>query len=402
MLQKIKLVLELVGLAFHIELKRILKDPGAMLVLFGALLIYPVIYSVAYQNEVLRDVPIAVVDLDHSKMSRKVRFMLDATQQLETSVICSCMEEARRLFWDGDVKGVIMIPRNFEVDIFKGNQTNVGVYCDASYFLMYKETLTGALGSVGTLAAGLEIRRLMSQGKPMEQAMIERDPLPLNIHTLYNPAGSYGAYIMPGMLIIILQQTLLVGIGLVGGAKKEKMDSGMLAVNQKIKTGLYSVVFGRSLAYFVIYVFNIVFTLILLSHWFGFPDKGEFITSAVLVIPFIFSTIFMGLSISQLFKRREHSIMFLVFLSPLVLFLTGMSWPSEVIPEPLNLIAHIFPSTLMVPAYLRVRTIGAILQDVSFEYWFLMGQTLFYFLLSGLTLFIKRSRMEKKEIEQLA
>lgn len=384
---------KIASLAFTSELKRIIKDPGAVLILIGALIIYPVIYSIAYKKNVLRDIPIAVVDLDHTLMSRKVASMIGSTAQMEVAMKCGSLKEAQNLFWDGKVHGIIVLPNEFEKAIYNGHQTHVGVYCDASYFLLYKQTLTGTLTSVSTLSAGLEIRRLMATGKNMHQAFKARDPLPMNIHSLYNPSGSYGSYLLPGLLIVILQQTLLIGIGLVGGAKKEKISDGTQSVNKRLRQGLFSVVIGRSLAYFVIYIFNSVFTLIWLYDWFGYPDKGSLVTVVLILLPFLFSTIFLGLSISQLFQRREHSIMFLVFLSPLVLFLTGMSWPIEAIPEPLYAIAHIFPTTLMVPAYLRVRSMGVSLGDVSFEAGFMIAQTVAYFLLAVLTLKLKRKRI---------
>ncbi len=367
-----------------------------MLVLVGAVLIYPVIYSIAYKNNVLREIPVAVVDMDHSQMSRTMAKMADATQTLKVKTRCGSMKEAQNLFWDGKVNGIILLPRDFEKDIYLGNQTHIGVYCDASYFLMYKETLTGSLASSATLGAGLEIRRLMAAGNNMNEAIQARDPLPLKIHTLYNPSGAYGSYLMPGMILVILQQTLLIGIGLVGGAKVEKMQEGMLKINKTIQKGLVSAVIGRSMAYFLVSVFNMFFTLIILYNWFEFPDKGSLLNIFVVMIPFIFSSIFMGLSVSQLFRRREHSIMFLVFLSPLVLFLTGMSWPSEAIPKALYYVGHIFPSTLITPAYLRLRTMGVALADVRFEFLFLAGQLLFYFTLACITLKLKRKRFQKQ------
>jgi ABC-2 type transport system permease protein len=102
----------------------------------------------------------------------------------------------------------------------------------------------------------------------------------------------------------------------------------------------------------------------------------------ILMIPFLFSVIFMGLTVSLLMKRREHSIMMLVFLSPLILFLSGMSWPSASIPPLLYSVAHIFPSTSMIPAFLRIRTMGGTLSNVRPEFLFMVGQMLLYGLLT--------------------
>ena len=222
---------------------------------------------------------------------------------------------------------------------------------------------------------------MMAVGISQETAMKQRDPLTLKTYSLYSPAGSYGSYVMPGLILIILQQTLLVGIGMIGGAKREKKKLLASSVKHETSTILYALT-GRSLAYFALSTFNLLFTEIVLYHWFGFPDKGTLLDIWILMIPFFFSVIFMGLTVSLLMKRREHSIMMLVFLSPVVLFLSGMSWPASSLPPLLYQIAHIFPSTSMIPAFLRIRTMGGTLRDVRPEFLFLMGQMVVYGLLA--------------------
>jgi len=142
---------------------------------------------------------------------------------------------------------------------------------------------------------------------------------------------------------------------------------------------------GRSLAYFFLYGFNLIFTQIILYHWFGFPDKGAMIDVWLLMVPFLFSVIFMGLTVSLLLTRREHSIMMLVFLSPIVLFVSGMSWPVTSLPPLLYRLAHLFPSTSVIPAYLRIRTMGGSMVDVRSELFFLTGQMIVYGVLAMLS-----------------
>ena len=224
----------------------------------------------------------------------------------------------------------------------------------------------------------------MASGSTLEMAKMQRDPLTLKTYTLFNPAGSYGSYVMPGLILVILQQTLLVGIGMIGAGKKERQKMLASSKNHEVSSIFYTLT-GRSLAYFILYSLNLIFTLIVLAHWFNFPDKGSLIDIGLLTIPFLFSVIFMGLTVSLLLTRREHSIMMLVFLSPVVLFLSGMSWPATSLPPLLYQLAHIFPTTSMIPAYLRIRTMGGTLQDVIPEFMFLTGQMIVYGILAMLS-----------------
>lgn len=370
--------------AFINEWKAIRKDRGAILILFIAVWIYPVVYSIAYKNNVIRDVPMTVVDLDNSALSRQLSRMIGATQEIDVQKKTGDFGEAEKLFWDGETKGIILIPANFEKDVLRGQQTNVGLYCDAGYFLVYKECLRGTIRATGTLSAGIEVKRLMASGVTIDEAKKQRDPVTLRNYTLYNPAGSYGSYVMPGLILIILQQTLLVGIGMIGGGIRERQKLLASSKNHETRTIFFTLT-GRSLTYFCLYSFNLLFTQIILPDWFGFPDKGSVLDLWLLMIPFLFSVIFMGLTVSLLLTRREHSIMMLVFLSPVVLFLSGMSWPASSLPPMLYRLAHIFPSTSMIPAYLRIKSMGGSLQDVIPEFWFMTGQMVVYGILAMLS-----------------
>jgi len=394
--------LDLTWFSFVDELKTIFKDNGAMLIFFLAVFAYPLIYSIAYQNNVVRDIPVTVVDLDNSASSRQMIRMLGATKEVSVTKEVGSLHEARQIFWDGNSKGIVLIPEGFEKELLRGYQTSVSVYCDASYFLIYKETLSATIQATGTLSAGVEIKRLMASGIGEEQAMQQRDPMPARFYNLYNPAGSYGSYVMPGIILIILQQTLLIGIGMIGGAGKERRNNQVVKPGIRVKQGMFSVVFGKGLAYFTIYLANIAFTLVYLSKWFGFPDKGSFTDICILLVPYLFSVIFLGLMISMLFRRREHSIMTLVFVSPIVLFVSGLSWPESSIPRLLYQFSHIFPSTSMIPAFMRIRTMGVSISDVRPELFFLLVQMIVYFILASVAYKISVIRQERLHRARIA
>jgi len=388
--------LQLTWFSFIDELKTIFKDDGAMLIFFVAVLTYPLAYSIAYMNNVVRDIPVTMVDLDNTTTSRQTIRMIGATKELSVAQKAGSLHEAKQLFWDGQSKGIILIPEGYEKNILRGYQASVSVYCDASYFLLYKESLTGTIQSVGTLSAGVEIKRLMASGSNEEQAMQQRDPMPSMFFNLYNPSGAYGSYLMPGLILVILQQTLLIGIGMIGGAGKERRNKQRVSPGIEVRQGMFSVVFGKGAAYFLIYLANLAYTLVYLSKFFGFPDKGNFADVCILLVPYIFAVVFLGLTISMIFQRREHSIMTMVFISPTVLFVSGLSWPSTSIPPLLYQLAHVFPSTSMIPAFLRsCRTMGVSINDVRPELAFLLGQMILYFILASICYKITVIRQQK-------
>jgi ABC-2 type transport system permease protein len=380
-MRSILIRIRITSISFINEIKAIMTDGGALLILFGASIIYPIIYSIAYQKNVLRETPIAVVDLDKTVSSRQISKMIDATEKLKVNYKPSSLTEAQTLFWEGNVRGVVLIDNNFEKNILKGQIADVSVYCDASYFLLYKETLLSTLAATSTFSGGVEVRRLMAGGHSLEQAIEQQNPLQTEYFSMYNPSGSYGSYVMPGIIIVILQQALLIGIGMISGASREKRSHFNMP-GLHFNGGTFSTIIGKSLAYFCVSILIATFTLIWVYDWFDFPSKSNYLNVLMLVVPYAFSTIFMGLAISFLFHKREQSIMFLVFLSPIVLFLSGISWPIESMPRLVQNLASIFPSTHMVPAYLRIRTMGVGIQQVKTELIALYIQTFLYLLLA--------------------
>jgi ABC-2 type transport system permease protein len=387
---------------FTDEMKIILHDAGAVLIFIIAMIIYPLFYSTAYQNETIRDNPMAVVDLDHSVLSRQLSRMVDASEQLKVTCKPGSLKEAEQLFYDGSIRGIMLIPADFEKEILKGQQTRVTVYCDASYFLLYKQVYSGAIYSSGTFGAGIEIKKMLAEGKNISQAVDQQDPLKVKSYNLYNPSGGYSNFVMPGIILIIMQQTLLIGIGLLGGTTRERNRFHHHRGPVALPGGSAAAVLGKSGAYLLIYLFNSLYAMLLVPKWFSFPDQSGFLPTLILLIPFILSTSFLGLTVSVLFKRRVNSLLFMVFLSPCILFLSGLSWPASSIPPVLYSLAHIFPSTLMVPAYLRLRIYGADLSSVSFEWGWMLVQMLTYFILACIAYRFARIRFDKENAEEIA
>jgi len=396
MFKKIHKGIQMTGKFYRDELRDIRKDSGAILILVGALMIYPIVYAIAYKNEVVRELKTTIVDLDRTTTSHQLIKMLEGAEQIEINRVATSLDEAKKDFFEGNSGGILVIPEDFEKDILNGKQSNVSVFADGSYFLIYRQLLSGSVKTVGTFSAGVEIKKLMMEGKTYTQAAQLRDPLVADIHYWFNPSSGYGSAMMPGIIIIILQQTLLIGIGMLGGtAKEKKQDSFLVPVALK-KGGVLPILFGKSLSYLTIYAVNCVFTMIWIHSWFNYPNQGSYLTLLMLTLPFLLSVIFMGITFSVLFKRRESSIMFMVFMSPIVIFLSGVSWPASSIPPFLYSLAHLFPSTIMIPAYLRVRSMGVGIYEIRHEYWQMLILMGFYFCTAAVALYVSALHNSKR------
>ena len=378
------------------ELKECFRDSGAVVMFIVGMIAYPVAYSIGYLKEVVRDIPVAVVDLDHSSLSRQLSRMTDATEQLTVLYKPASMKDAETLFYNGDIAGVILIPSNFEKSIYSGKQAGISVYSDAGHFLLYKQVLAGSLYASQTMGAGIEIKNLLQKGKTVKQANDAREPLNVNVYSLYNPSGGYASFVVPGILIIVIQQTLLIGIGILWAKHTERKKYHYLktAVNQRWAS--FKMLLGQSAAYVALYVFTSFLIIGLFYKIMDFPDKSGLLPVFFLLIPYLFSITFLGMALGVMFRKRVHALLFIVFISPSVFFISGASWPAQALPTTLKILSYIFPSTPMINAFIRVRIMGSGLQLVNHEYHIILLQMLIFFLIAWLAYAIKLNNLRKQ------
>lgn len=348
------------------ESRLVFLDWGVLVITVLAVVVYAFFYPIPYSNQLLKDVPIAVVDSDASGLSRRLVRMADAHEGLRVAAQADSMAEAEALVRGGRVTGVLAIPRGFERDVLGGRQARVSGHIDTSYLLSYSTALTGLLESAGTLSAGVEVGRLRARGLSRDAALRARRPVSLDMRPLFNATSGYATYVVPAVLILILQQTLLIGIGMSGGARRERAAAGR-AAPLDVEGHPAAQVLGRSAPFLMLYAANAAFYFVFIPRHFGYYLPGSLGATALLTVPFLLATVFLGFTLRAFFGRRETAMQVLLFTSLLFVFLGGFAWPAEAVPAWIREAARVVPSTSAIPAYLRLTRFGAGLGDVSRE-----------------------------------
>jgi ABC-2 type transport system permease protein len=357
------------------EYRRIGNDTGALLILVGAVIFYALVYPFPYRQEVLTDVPVAVVDLDHTALSRQLARSVDATQGAAVTARPADPALAREMLASGRVKGICLIPVGFGRDLQRGESAAVTGFCDGSNVYLYKTVARSLLLATGDLSARLEMRTLMADGQMIPAALARRDPLPLERVYLFNPAGGYASYAVPAILVMILQQTLLVGIGLIDGTANEAA-AGRAPERPVGWPTAAARVLGRAVAYLSIHLVLAVFVLGLMIRWHRYPQNGVFTDVLRFILPMLLAAVLLGISLGGMFSSREKVLPVLVTASIPLIFLSGFSWPSEAMPLWLQLPAALVPSTSGIKGFFAINHMGAALADVGGLYrqlWLLCG-----------------------------
>lgn len=358
------------------EYRNIFGDAGVILIVIGAIFIYGTVYSLAYKNEVLRDVPIAVVDHSKTPSSRQLIRLFDATPNLAVAYKPGSLEEAKSLFLGREINGIIVIPPDYEKKLLRAEKINLPIYADASYFLMYRQVFQDVLSGVVYSGASIEWMRFVSKGAGALPAKTLSNPIHVHLKNMYNPYGGYASFIIPVILIVIIQQTLLIGIGMVGGTWREKgLYTKLIPANEK-RLAVFPLVLGKSLPYISIYCVTMLYFFGFHYKLFGYPMNGSFLDISLFLTPYLLSCIFLGIALSSLFKHRENSLLLLLFTSVPVVMISGASVPMESMPEWLYNLGKIIPSSSGINGFIRLQTMGANLSDVATEYrtlWVLTG-----------------------------
>lgn len=351
------------------EYRRLLADEGVALILVGAVLIYATVYALVYAPEVVRDIPIGVVDDARTAESRQLIRQLDAAPELYVAENPAGMEEARQQFLDRRIHAVVHIPADFGRDLTAGRQTVVSVYADAGYLLLYRQSYQAVAAVVTTANVRSSAARVAARGLPVQQAEAVVRPVVYGGHDLYNPSLGYGSYVMPAVLVIIVQQTLLIALGMLGGTMREAgvyRRYGRCAAGHTTRVA-GRVLLARAIAAGSVHAVTTAYLLTLHYRFFHYPLNGGGWTLAALVVPYLLACVMLGVALSTLFSRRETPLAVMLWTSIPVLMLSGVSFPDQAIPPLLRIFGHLLPSSSAVEAFIRVRSMGASLDEIGPE-----------------------------------
>ena len=368
------------ALIWRDEMRRIFKDEGVVIFFFLVPLIYPLLYSWIYNNEVVREVPVVVVDNSHSQMSREFIRKCNASPDVKIVCYADDIDEAKMLVGRDVAKAVYFIPSDFQIRLNRMQQATISVYCDMSLLLAYKMTYQTAVLVSQDMNAEIQIQQSGKYTQREEQ--IQTKPLDYDALPLFSPGGGYGSFILPAVLMLIIQQTLVLGIGLSAGTARESNVFQDLVPPQKHYYGMFRNVFGKSLCYLMIYMVMGAWLTIVVPRLFHFPCLAHWQDLLAMMIPYTLACIFFGITVSCLVRYRENVMLLMVFVSVPLLFLSGVSWPQSAIPGFWQGVSWLFPSTFGIRAYVRMNSMGGTLGDVLNEYHALWIHVLVYFVVA--------------------
>jgi ABC-2 type transport system permease protein len=369
------------GGAFAAEWRRVLGTRGALLLLVVAPLVYGLYYPQPYLNQILRKIPIVVVDNDLSELSRNIVETLDASGAVEVVERADTLAQAHAMLDRGEAFAVVGIPPETERDVLKGITVHLPVYADATYFFLFRTLGNGIAVAIGTLSSQLAAGGARTDSSLVKAALATSSPADILLQPIFNPVGGYASYVVPAAFVLILQQMLLIG-------------SAMLTVSalRDAAGGAFGSVLGRGIAHLTIYLPALALYFIVLPRLYGFSTLGQPLQVFALASVFVLATSFLGQLVGAWFKHPETPTLIFLGTSLPQFFLAGFSWPREAMPDIARAASNIFPSDPAIDGLVRIDQLGASLWEVARDWRTLWAQMIVYFVLAVMSAYVARRR----------
>ena len=381
-----------VAVAMHNETLRILSDRGVFSMIVIAPIVYGILYPQPYLGQVLRSVPIAVVDQDETELSRDFVQALNADQSLSVALRPTTLAEAQAALDRHDVYAIVAIPKDSERQVLRGEKARIAAYVDAAYLLLYSQTLQGVSEAAATASAGVALRGARPDGSLAYAGIVRNSPVESVSEPLFNPTGGYAAYVVPAAFVLILQQTLLLGVASIGGAAYEGQGGG----SRRARAGPRAVL-GQALVHLGFAIPGLALYLIVLPRIYGVSTLGRLQDLVLMAVPFVLSVSFLAQLVGAGFRRRESAVLLLVAVSMPLFFMVGVSWPVEAIPDVVRQASRAFPSTSAIDGLIRINQMGASILDVRRDWTTLWLLTCVYGLLAAAATLIVNRREARRE-----
>ncbi len=337
------------------QLRCLLRDKGAVLLLLGAPLLYGFFYPWFYATEVAQRVPVALVVHDSSALSRQLLRFAQASPRIDPQLVTADEGQARQALLRGEVMGYALIPSDFKRDLLRARNLTVPVYANGAYPIASKQVQYGFAEAFGTVSAGVELRRLQAGGQSALQASASRAPLQLQPLALFNPTEGYGSFVVSAVAILILQQTLLMGGALFVGTLREQGRAG----------GGVRLWLARLLALCLPGWLAGLFYMGWVFIWQGYPHGANPLGALAMLAIFVPAVAGCAALIGWALADRERALQVLLFTSLPLVFVAGFTWPVEGLPPALQWLRWLAPSTAGIQASLRLNQMGASVAQVA-------------------------------------
>lgn len=311
---------------------------------------------------VVRDLPIAVVDLDHSAFSSKVTRMIDAAPVCKVVSRLNSTAEAKGLMDKGKIDAVVVLPAELEQKVANNDAEAIAVYINNTNVVKGGAIKSGLYSTLSTISAGVKVQVGIKKGQTPEQAIEKARPVKVTTHLLFNPFGNYSYFLVLGLLPLLAVVFIFLGSVYALGMEFKEGTAGELInmANGKATVALT----GKMLPYTLLFFVDMMVMNILLLRTLGTPVHGSLPAILLSEILLIISYQMMAILFLKLTANLRLSLSLGSAYTMMALSFSGLTFPAIAMPMIAKLFALIFPYTFWLRIFLSQTMRGEPLTEV--------------------------------------
>ena len=323
------------------ELQRFFRNPVYLVSTVGMMsLIY--IFFLTFLNEgTPQNLPIGVVDCDHSTISRRLAREINTTPYADIRQHYTSFAEARDAMQRGDIYSFIVIPENFYADILAFRQPKLSFYMNQTYLLGGSLTMKELTTMANLAPAAVQRELLRARGYNDHTIMGLIQPIVIDSHLVGNPYMNYPAYLLttvfPGILALIV---LLVTTYSIGSELKHRTSHQWLKTAGK---SYFTAIAGKLFPYTLLFFILNLAGILLMFHIFRFPMAGTMGFYMIGSLLFIITMQCVGVFFAGVMPVISTSISLAVLYGILAITMSGFTFPLEYMPPAIRGLSVLFP-----------------------------------------------------------
>lgn len=348
------------------ETRVVLSDHSIILTVLIAPLLYAFFLGSIYINKDIDQIRFAVVDYDNSPTTREMSRLLSANPKIELVGYLEDYEEGIEKLNNLEISGFLIFTKGFERSLKRMEGADVNLYLNNTRFLPSNDLNLAVNKVMLTIGAGIRLHYYESQGMAPQYAMEIVNPVNAEINPIYNNINSYGNFLLPGLFFLILQQTLLLGLGESIGRDSENGNLSLWI--HEGKHGVVNYLFGKTGYYAFLYLAYLILFIGVIFPFFDLPVLGSIIPILIVSMTFLVTIMLYSMLIGTFVKSQIKMMEILAFTTYPFFLLSGYSWPLSEMPEPLQWLAATVPTTPMLEAMTRLFVMGGNWSNVLYQF----------------------------------
>ncbi len=354
---------------FKVMRRETRRIAGSWVLIFSTMIAPVVAFLIIiwlFSDGVVRDLPVAVVDLDHTTFSSRVTRMVDATPACKVKWRLHSLDEAKQLMDGGKIEAIVVLPSGLEQNVFSNRAPVVAVYINNTNVVKGGALKSGLYITLSTISAGVKVQVAIKKGEPLDRAIEKARPVKVNTHLLFNPFGNYSYFLVLGLLPLLAVVFIFLGSVYALGMEFKEGTAGELIslANNRIEVAMI----GKMLPYTVLFFMDMMIMNIFLVKNLGTPVNGSLFAILLSELLLIISYQLLAILFLKLTANLRLSLSLGSAYTMMALTFSGLTFPSMAMPLLAKLFSLVFPYTFWLRIFMSQTLRGEPISEVIFPF----------------------------------